>query len=62
MIALWPVLASQVDELAKLSGEIAETVAELENTAKGAVPTKIPGGVRAEPLTDLISVLRSGRD
>lgn len=62
LIALWPVLASQVDELAKLSGEIAETVAELENTAKGAVPTKIPGGVRAEPLTDLISVLRSGRD
>ncbi|MBC8281294.1 MAG: HK97 family phage prohead protease [Chloroflexi bacterium] len=57
LIALWPVLASQVDELAKLSGEIAETVAELENTAKG--------GQHLERVTDqvaeILTALRSGR-
>ena len=36
LVALWPVLASQVDDLAKLAGEIGDTVAELENNAKGA--------------------------
>ena len=55
--ALWPVLESQVDELAKLAGEIADTVAELENTAKGA-PTP---GQAADLAPDIISVLRSGR-
>ncbi len=52
--ALWPVLASQVDEMAKLAGEIADTVAELENTAKGQEQPAL--------LTDLVSVLRTGRD
>ena len=58
LTALWPVLASQVDELAKLAGEIADTVAELETTAKAEPPKE----VRADPLTDLISVLRAGRN
>ena len=58
LTALWPVLESQVDELAKLAGEIADTVAELEHTAKG----EVPGAVRADPLADLISVLRAGRN
>ena len=58
LIALWPVLASQVDELAKLAGEIADTVAELEITAKGEQPRE----ERADPITDIISALRSGRD
>ena len=57
LAALWPVLESQVDELAKLAGEIADTVAELENTAKGA-PTP---GQAADLAPDIISVLRSGR-
>ncbi|MCH7738416.1 MAG: HK97 family phage prohead protease [Chloroflexi bacterium] len=58
LTALWPVLASQVDELAKLAGEIADTVAELENIAKGAPP--------ADPapdlVSDIISALRTGRN
>ena len=54
LIAIRPVLASQVDELAKLAGEIADTVAELENTAKAAEP--------ADSMTDLIAALRSGRN
>ncbi len=58
LTALWPVLASQVDELAKLAGEIADTVAELESTAKGEEPKE----ARADPVTDIISALRSGRD
>ncbi len=52
--ALWPVLASQVDELAKLAGEISDTVAELESTAKGAD--------QSGPVTDIIAALRSGRN
>ena len=53
LLALWPVLASQVDELAKLTGEIADTVAELENTAKA--------DHRPDQVADIISALRSGR-
>ena len=60
--ALWPVLASQVDELAKLAGEIADTVAELETSAKGEQSRIIRGEVRADPMTEIISVLRSGRN
>ena len=55
---MWPVLASQVDELAKLAGEIADTVAELETAAKGDEPREI----RADPMAEIISLLRSGRD
>lgn len=52
--ALWPVLASQVDELTKLAGEMADTLAELESTAKGEEqPTLMP---------DLMAVLRAGRN
>ncbi len=62
LAALWPVLASQVDDLAKLAGEIADTVDELENTAKG----EEPDGVRADPQQDsikhLIAALRSSRN
>ena len=58
LTALWPVLASQVDELAKLAGEIADTVAELETAAKG----EEPGEIRADPMAEIISVLHSGRD
>ena len=58
LIALWPVLEAQVDELAKLAGEIADTVAELENTTKGEEPRELP----ADPMADLISVLRAGRN
>lgn len=54
LIALWPVLAAQVDELAKLAGEIADTVAELENTAKAEE--------QPDMLTDLMAALRSGRN
>ena len=58
LAALWPVLASQVDELAKLAGEIADTVAELEHTAKGAErPSPQP-----DPMTHLIAALRSSRN
>lgn len=54
--ALWPALASQVDELAKLAAEIGDTVAELENTAKGA-----PMPVEASSVSDIVLALRSGR-
>ena len=56
LAALWPVLASQVDDLAKLAGEIGDTVAELENTAKGA---QMPE--QSNTVTDVISALRSGQ-
>ena len=62
LTALWPVLASQVDELARLAAEIADTVAELENTAKGEKPREIRGEPRTDPMTDIISALRSGQD
>ncbi len=62
LTALWPVLASQVDELAKLAGEIADTVAELETTAKGEQHRELRGEVRTDPMTDIISVLRSSRN
>ena len=55
--ALWPVLASQVDELAKLAAEIGDSVAELESTAKGA-----PMPVGPSSVSDIVSALRSGRD
>ena len=54
LAALWPVLASQVDELAKLAGEIADTVAELEHTAKGEE--------QPDPITNLIAALSSSRN
>ena len=58
LAALWPVLASQVDELAKLAGEIADTVDELEHTAMGEEqPDPQP-----DPITHLIAALRSSRD
>ena len=56
--ALWPVLASQVDELAKLAAEIADTVDELENTAKGE-EQRDP---QPDSITHLIEVLRSSRN
>ena len=57
LAALWPVLASQVDELGKLTGEIADTVFELENTVKEAPRSAQP----ADTAADIVSVLRSGR-
>ena len=54
-------LESQVDELARLAGDISETVAELENTAKG---TQIPdrsADLAADQVSEIISTLRSGR-
>lgn len=57
MAALWPVLGSQVDDLARLAAEIADTVAELENTSKGLqIPGQSPGEV-----AEILSALRSGR-
>ena len=58
LAAIWPVLASQVDELAKLAEEIADTVTELETAAKG----EEPGEIRADPMAEIISVLHAGRD
>ena len=55
--ALWPVLASQVDELGKLTGEIADAVFELETIAKEA---RHPGQM-PDPVSDIVSLLRSGR-
>ncbi len=57
LIALWPVLAAQVDELAKLSSDIAETVAELENTAKGE--QHLIGAT--DQVAEILTALRSGR-
>ena len=58
LAALWPVLASQINELATLAGEIADTVAELEHTAKGEIQ---PPSQR-DPVAQLIDVLRSSRN
>lgn len=54
LAAIWPVLASQVDELAKLAEEIADTVAELENAAKG--------DEQPDQMANLIAALRSSRN
>lgn len=54
LTALWPVLAAQVDDLAKLAGEIADTVAEMEITAKGEQ--------QPDQVADIISALRSSRN
>ena len=54
LAAIWPVLASQVDELAKLAEEIADTVAELENAAKGEE--------QPDQMANLIAALRSSRN
>ncbi len=54
LAALWPLLASQVDDLFKLTGDIADTVAELENAAKGEEQPDL--------MTGLMAVLRSGRN
>ena len=55
---LWPVLASQIDELANLAGEIADTVAELEHAAKGAEQPD----TQPDLMTHLIAALRSSRN
>ena len=61
LTALWPVLASQVDELARLAGDISETVAELEYSAKGMqIPDRSPDPA-ADQVLEIISALRSGR-
>ena len=62
MAALWPLLASQVDELAKLAGEIADTVAELENTTKGAEQMHSQADPQPDAITHLIAALRSSRN
>ena len=62
MAALWPVLASQVDELAKLAGEIADTVAELEDTTKGAEQPGRHRDPHADQMDDLIAALRSSQN
>ncbi len=54
LAAIWPVLASQVDELAKLAEEIADTVAELENAAKG--------DEQPDQMANLIAALHSSRN
>ena len=54
LAALWPLLATQVDDLFKLTGDIADTVAELENAAKGEEQPDLTAG--------LMAVLRSGRN
>ena len=56
LAALWPVLASQVDDLAKLAGEIGDTVTELENSARGTQPPE-----QSDSVSDIILALRSGR-
>jgi HK97 family phage prohead protease len=51
--ALWPVLASQVDELGKIAAEIASTVDELENLAKSLEqPARI---------ADIVAALRTAK-
>ena len=62
LTALWPVLESQVDELAKLAGEIADTVAELENSTKGAQQPEETRDRALDPVANIIAALRSGRD
>ncbi len=62
LAALWPLLASQVDELAKLTGEIADTVAELENNAKGAEQMHSQADPQPDAITHLIAALRSSRN
>ena len=57
LAALWPLLVSQVDELAKLAGEIADTVAELEHTAKGDEQLQ----PQPDSITNLIAALHSSR-
>ena len=57
LAAIWPVLASQVDELGKLTAEMADTVFELENTVKEAPQPGQP----IDTVADIVSVLRSGR-
>ena len=59
--ALWPVLASQVDELARLAGEISETVAELEYSAKGMQIPDRSTDPAADQVLEIISALHSGR-
>ena len=61
LAALWPVLASQVDELGKLASEISETVFELENNAKELPRPDQTAVSGSDPVADLVSVLRSGR-
>ncbi|MDA0262914.1 MAG: HK97 family phage prohead protease [Chloroflexi bacterium] len=68
LTALWPVLASQVDELVKLAEEISDTVAELENTAKAARHSAVHDSkpakqsAQAVSVPGLMEVLRSGRN
>ena len=59
--ALWPVLESQVDDLARLAGDISETVAELENNAKGMKIPDRSADLAADHVSEIISALRSGR-
>ena len=61
LTALWPLLASQVYELARLAGDISETVAELENNARGTQVSDRSADPAADQVLEIISALHSGR-
>ena len=54
-------LESQVDDLARRAGDISETVAELENNAKGMKIPDRSADLAADHVSEIISALRSGR-